>query len=495
MRVVYMRAMRREYNDMNKLRQCTLSNDPSTKSTCGDYWGGNIGAGTNASAVAVRDGFMYSRCVSDLPSLRQFYEFNVAPLATVSTDNASTTLSTAVLIAPNFNAMTTTTSYISNMTSAPYVTLSFDQVYSIADIAVAFGTKTQLIPSYFEMLLLDNIGTIVAKRLGSALDVVISTNPFYNGVYWWSFATPLKASQFTFSCSSNQMIELRNISVWAVDLNQGTANCACFMNTADAALLGYLPVCDSAACKQLDIMTTSARVQMNDGKTCNKTVFNCSQILNISPTSQATIMQNVTLAQQCGPAARPVSIVTPPPPPPPPPDYTSEYAIFGLLVALCVIYFVMRSKKDTVVKPASTTATTTTTAISITTNQATAAPNSKDAAKAAVVAPKGVAPKGVASKVVASNVVAISEKTVVEIKNPVDTPENKPNMQSDAGVDAADAQGDESVDKTNSIDDKTEAAADAQGADKTNAAVEEVAGEAEAGEKGDGEGEKGDGAA
>lgn len=348
-----MKAIRREHYDMAKLRQCTLSNDTAMKSTCGDYWGGDIGNGSNAAAVAVRDGFMYARCVSDVGLLRQSYEFNVAPSATVSTDNASTTLSTDVLIAPNFNAMLSGKSYLSNATSAPYVTLAFDQVYPVADIAIAFGTKTQWIPSYFEMRLLDVTGNIIAAKLGSALDTVVSTNPFYNGIYWWSFPQPLKASQFTFSCSSNQQIELRNISVWAVDLNQGSSNCACFMNTADAALLGYLPVCDSASCKQINIMTTAARVQMNDGKTCNKTVFNCSQILNISPASQATVMQNVTLAQQCGPAAKLTTADPPAAPPPaatkPEPEsdtYTYVFIIFMILAALgCVAFYVSHKKK------------------------------------------------------------------------------------------------------------------------------------------------------
>ena len=339
-----------DHYDMVKLRKCTLNNEPTNKDGCGDYWGGDIGSGRDSKLVAIRDAFMYARCVNDISSLRNNYAFNISPACVVTTDNANMTLPTDMLIAPNFNAMLKTTSYISNVTSSPYITLAFDKEYSVGDVAIAFGTNTQWMPSYFQLQLRSAAGSIIASKLGSALDTVISTNSAKHGTYWWSFPTPVKAWQFSFSCSSNQKIEIRNISIWCLDMNLGTADCSCFLNTADAALLGYLPSCDSAACKERNIMTTSARAQMNDGQTCKKTLFKCDQILNISPASKDIIMQNVTLTQNCGTAARPPNIVkvTPPPAQEGATDtsgYTYAFVIFIILAILSGLFYYIHNRR------------------------------------------------------------------------------------------------------------------------------------------------------
>ena len=305
----------RSYSDMALLRQCTLSNDPAIKTACGDYWGGDIGAGQNTTRTNTRNSFMYSRCTNDTPTLRAQFRFNVIPLATVATDNDSgqQNMPTAMLLSKEFSPVVYAPAYVSAVTTNPRLTYQFDTTYNITDICLIVdttSTTTNTLPSYFQLTLITPDGPIMQS--GSALDIVSSADPMQNGQYWWTFVNPTLASGVQLQCFGNQAMSIRYLAAYAIDLNQNATNCACFMNTADAAKIGYLPFCNSPACKQVNIMSTMDRAAMNGKIACNQTIFNCSQIIDVSAASQNTIMQNVTLSQQCGPLASGAHTLAPP---------------------------------------------------------------------------------------------------------------------------------------------------------------------------------------
>ena len=95
------------HSDMQLLRKCSLSNNPAIRFACGDYWGGDIGKGSNAAAIRRRDQFMYARCTNDTAMLRDQFRFNVSPTASPSTDNTSALagVPTDALTAADFQPM------------------------------------------------------------------------------------------------------------------------------------------------------------------------------------------------------------------------------------------------------------------------------------------------------------------------------------------------------------------------------------------------------